>query len=134
MTILCQVKCWNAISKLKKGEILQNFPGILTNTRIPNSIQEKPNLLANTSPCSDSSQYAVFSQSLVQISPHILMKVFEKTTFSFFIWAAWVLFNFYLKQKQSFSVWSFTENASFISFYEGIWSITLSIKKTKKRS
>ena len=88
-------------------------------------------MLANTSPCSDSSQYAVFSQSLVQISPHILMKVFEKTTFSFFIWAAWVLFNFYLKQNQSFSVWSFTENASFISFYEGIWSITLSIKKQK---
>ena len=34
------------------------------------------------------------------------------------------LFNIYLKQKQSFSVWNFTENTSFISFYEGIWTIT----------
>ena len=31
-------------------------------------------------------------------------------------------FNFRLKQKKSFSVWIFIENASFISFQERIWS------------
>ena len=40
----------------------------------------------------------------------------------FLIWAARVLFIFYLKQKQVFSVWSFTENLSFISFHGGIYS------------
>ena len=56
------------------------------------------------------------------IGPDILMKVFEDNII-FLVWAAWVLFNFYLKQKQRFPVWKFTENASIISFYEGIWSI-----------
>ena len=111
------------IPKLKRGEKLQNVPGAVTSTRIPNCIWDKPNLLANTSFCSDSSQYAILSQSLVQIDLIFWWKCL-KTTFLFFIWTASVLFNFYLKQQQRFSVWSITENASFISFHEGIWSIT----------
>ena len=39
----------------------------------------------------------------------------------FLIWAAWVSSNYYLKEKQRFSVWSFTENTSFIPFLGGIW-------------
>ena len=35
----------------------------------------------------------------------------------FLISADYVLFNFYLKQKQQLPVWSFAENASFISFH-----------------
>ena len=39
------------------------------------------------------------------------------------IWAAFVFsFNCYLNQKQRFSVWSFTENTSFISFHGEICS------------
>ena len=57
------------------------------------------------------------------IDPVILMKEFEDYII-FFIWEACFLFNFYLKQKQRFLVCSFTENAFFISFHEGIWSIT----------
>ena len=56
------------------------------------------------------------------IGHDILMKVFEDFII-FLIWAAWVVFNVYLKQKQRFSVWWLTENAS-ISFHNGIWSIT----------
>ena len=40
----------------------------------------------------------------------------------FLIWAAWVLLNFYPKEKLRFTVWSFTEKASFFSFHGGIWS------------
>ena len=43
------------------------------------------------------------------------------------------LFNFYLKQKQKFSVWSFTENASFVSFHGKIWLINSKINKLKLR-
>ena len=43
------------------------------------------------------------------IGPDILTKVFEYYII-LLIWAAWVLFNFYLKQKQRFSVSNFTEN------------------------
>ena len=39
------------------------------------------------------------------------------------IFLTWAARFFYLKQKQKFSVWSFTENASFISFDMGSWSI-----------
>ena len=35
----------------------------------------------------------------------------------FLVWAACVLFSFYFKLKQSYSVWSFNENANFISFH-----------------
>ena len=52
------------------------------------------------------------------IGPDILMKVV-----TFLVWAGFVLFNFILS-KNKFSVWSFTESASFISFHEGIWSVT----------
>ena len=99
----------------------------LYSPRTPNYIWDKPNLLTNASFCSDSSKYAIFSQSLMiadffftsAIGPDILIKVV-----TFLVWAACVLFNFYIKQKQKFSVWSFTENATFISFHEGIWSVT----------
>ena len=47
----------------------------------------------------------------------------------FLIWTAWVLFNFYLKQKQSFPVWNFTRNVSIIFFHGGIWSRYSKINK-----
>ena len=50
----------------------------------------------------------------------------------FLTWVAWALFNFYLKQKQRFSVWSFTENDSFISFHRGIRSRYSEISKFKR--
>ena len=56
-----------ALSKFKRGEKLQNFPDVVTNTRIPNCISDNPKLLANTSIRSDSSQYATLFWSLVQI-------------------------------------------------------------------
>ena len=64
------------------------------------------------------------------IGPDILMKVFEGYII-LLISAGWLLFNFYLKQKQRFSVWSFTEITSFISFHEGILSITKNTKKCR---
>ena len=60
----------------------------------PDCIWNKPNLFVNASLCSDTFQYA---------------KIFCEA-----------LFNFYLERKQRFSLWSFTENASFISFHGGI--------------
>ena len=62
--------------------------------------------------------------------PDILINVLEDRII-FFIWAAWALFNFYLKHKQRFLVWSFTENVSFISFHGGIWSRYSEINKFK---
>ena len=58
-----------------------------------------------------SSQCAIiFSQSLIiadfftsGIGPDILMNVLEDRII-FLIWAAWVLLDYYLKQKQKFSV------------------------------
>ena len=47
------------------------------------------------------------------------MKVLEDCIL-FLIWTAWVLFKFYFKQEQQFSVWIFTENASLIYFHVGI--------------
>ena len=49
----------------------------------------------------------------------------------FFIWADWVLFDFYLKQKQRFSVWSFTENTLFIPYHGGIWGRYSELNKFK---
>ena len=46
---------------------------------------------------------------LIGIGPDILKKVFEYYIV-LLIWANWVLFNFYIKQKRRFSVWNFTEN------------------------
>ena len=66
-------------------------------TQTSNCRWEKQNFLANITLCSDSSQYAIFSQSLINagfftfgIGPDILMKVFEDYII-FLIWAAWVL-------------------------------------------
>ena len=52
-------------------------------------------------------------QIFLVIGPDILMNMLEAV----FVWAAWVLFDFYLKQKQRFLVWDFTENANFTSFH-----------------
>ena len=65
-----------------------------------------------------------------EIGPDILMKVFEGYII-LLISAGWLLFNFYVQQKQRFSVWTFTEITSFISFHEGILSITKNTKKCR---
>ena len=62
----------------------------------------------------------IFFTSL--IGPDILINVFEDYII-FLVWAVWVLSNFYLKQKQRLPAWKFTQNASFISFHEGMWSV-----------
>ena len=84
---------------------MQNLPGVANPPGLRKCIWDKQNLFANDSLCLDSSQYAIFSQSLInadiftpRTDPDILMKVFGDYTI-FLIWAAWVLFNFYLKQK-----------------------------------
>ena len=64
-------------------------------------------------------QYRFFFTS--GISPHILMHILEDCIM-FLMRTAWVLFNFYLKQKERFSVWSFTENVFLISIHGNIWS------------
>ena len=61
------------------------------------------------------------------IGPDILVKVFEGYII-LLISADCILLNFYYKQKQRFSVWSFAEITSFISFHEGILSITKNTK------
>ena len=63
------------------------------------------------------------------IGPDILIKVFEGYII-LLVSEDCLLFNFYLKQKQRLSVWSFAEITSFISFHDGILSI---IKNNKKR-
>ena len=65
------------------------------------------------------------------IGTGIFWNVLEDRT-EFLTWAAWALFNFYVKQKQRFSVWTFTGNASFISFHRGIWSRYSEINKFKR--
>ena len=55
------------------------------------------------------------------IGPDILINVL-KDCIIFVVWAARIFSNFYLKQKQRHSVWSFTENAVFISFHGRILS------------
>ena len=62
------------------------------------------------------------------IGPDILMRVFEGYII-LLISGGQLLFDFYLKQKQRFSVLSFTEITSFISFNEVILSITKNTKK-----
>ena len=94
----------NPVSKLKREEKLKNFPGVATSLKSPNCIWYKPNLFVNAWLCS---------------VPDIQMELFLDYII-FLIWAAWILFNFYLKQKQR----CFTENVSLISFHEEIWSIT----------
>ena len=55
------------------------------------------------------------------ISPDILMNVLEDCII-FLIWVACTLFNFYRKQKQTYLVWKFNQNANFISIYRRIFS------------
>ena len=62
----------------------------------------------------------------------VLINVLEDSII-FLIWAAWILFDFYLKQKQGFSVWSFTENDFFIPFHGGIWGRYSELNKFKIR-
>ena len=49
----------------------------------------------------------------------------------FLIWADWVSFDCYLKLKQRFSVWSFTENAFFIPYHGGNWGRYSELNKIK---
>ena len=105
------------------------FVEIVLSLRPLKCIWNKPNLPANTSSCSDFLQYAkIFTKSLIHsdltsgISTDILINVLEDCTV-FIILALWALFDFHLKQQQQFSVWIFTENASFVSFQGGIRSM-----------
>ena len=103
--------------------------GVTTPPRPPICVWNKPNLVANALLCSDFSQYVIFFPSLFNarfftsgIGSDNLLNVF-KDWIIFFIWVAWVLLNFYLKQKQIFSLecyWEYT----FISFHRGIWVFT----------
>ena len=90
-------------------------------SQIPQLYLEKNNFFANASICLDSFQYIkIFSESLISsdfstfgTGPDILINVLEDCVV-FLIWTGLALFNFHFKQKQRFSVWRFTENASFI--------------------
>ena len=62
--------------------------------------------------------------------PDIQMNVLEDCI-KFLVKGAWVLFDFYLKQKQSYSVWSLTENINFIPFHGRILSRYSQINKFK---
>ena len=103
----------------------------------PNCIWNKPNLFVNTSFCSDFSQYAiVFYQSLINavlLTPErgsdVQVNVLEDYII-FLIWTAWLLLDFYLKQKERHSV-TFTENVSFSPFHVGIWSSYSELNKFK---
>ena len=109
-----------------EGGKLQNFPGIVTPPDSPTVFGTNQNclptpcfaqILPNMQHFPNHSLMQIFFTS--GIGPDILMEVFEDYII-FLICAFWVLFNFYLKQKQWFSVWSFTENTSFISLHEGM--------------
>ena len=110
---------------------MHNFPGIVTASRCPPTAFGKTQtysptphfgqILPNMQYFPNHWSIHIFFSS--GIGANILMKVFEDFIV-FLIWAAWVVFNVYLKQKQRFSVWWFTENAASISFNEGIRSIT----------
>ena len=88
---------------------MQNFPGIVTNTRIPNCIWGKPNLLVITS------QFASPHLSFLRFFP--MCNIFpmigpdrswysdesvRRLHFYSLFWAAWILFYFYLKKKTKF--------------------------------
>ena len=67
------------------------------------------------------------------ISPDILVNVLEDCIM-FLAWVARVLLNFYLKQKQMYSGWSFNENANFSSFHGRILSGYSEINKFVKQA
>ena len=128
---------------LKEGKKLQNFPGVATNRRSPNYIWNKPNLFATTSLGSVSSQYAIFSKSLVNPD---LFYFCDRPWYSdesvwrlvVFIWAAWVLFIFYLKQKQRFWFSNFTDSMIFgihcNTFFQKTSSFPFSEKTTCEKT
>ena len=99
-------------------------------------IWNKLNFFGNISLCLISSQYAIFSRLLIKtnffsgIGLDLRMNVLEDCII-FLIWAAWALFNFYLIENKRFSVWSFTEDTSIISFQGGILSRYSEINKFK---
>ena len=122
---LVSLSAGNTISKFKRREKLQNFTGFRGFPQICNIFPILPNMQHFPNHWS----MQIFLTSGIGLD--ILMKVFEgyiilllKATLY-----SCLLFNIYLKQKQGFSVWSFAEITSFISFHEGILSI---IKNTKK--
>ena len=78
---------------LTRGEKLQDSPGVVINIRSHNSS-------ANTSLYSDSSQYAKFSQTFIQVGPDILIKMLEDYIFIFYFDR--VLFTFILSRKKVF--------------------------------
>ena len=121
---LVSLSAGNTISKFKRREKLQNFTGFRGFPQICNIFPILPNM--QHFPNHWSMQIFLTSG----IGPDILMKVFEGYNI-LLISAGCLLFNFYLKQKQRFSVWSFAEITSFISFHEGILSITKNTKKCR---
>ena len=119
-----------------EGKNCKSFVGF-SSPQAPNCIWNKPNLFVNTSFCSDFSQYAiVFYQSLINAvlltperGPDVQVNVLEDYII-FLIWTAWLLLDFYLKQKERHSV-TFTENVSFSPFHVGIWSSYSELNKFK---
>ena len=88
---------------------------------------DPPNVFVTSQTCSPTSHFAqilpvcnifpIIVQILFTsgIGPHVLLRVFEDFTI-FLIWAACVLFNFHLKQKQIFSKRKAVRKLSGISF------------------
>ena len=119
-----------------EGKNCKSFVGF-SSPQAPNCIWNKPNLFVNTSFCSDFSQYAiVFYQSLINAvlltterGSDVLVNVLEDYII-FLIWTAWLLLDFYLKQKERHSV-TFTENVSFSPFHVGIWPSYSELNKFK---
>ena len=124
------VRIWrNAIFKLKwEGKIQFLVPWV---PQIPSYISRKPLLFAKASFCSDLSQYAMISQTLInadifpfRTGPDILIKVFGDNII-FLIRTAWVCLIFILsKKKKKNSVWRFTENTCYIFFHEETGTVT----------
>ena len=98
------LRAGSAVSKLKRGGKMQTFLGVVANTRIPYCIWDKPNLLVTTSLCSDSSQY--FPNHWYSDE-----SVWRLHFYSLYGQPRFCLIFILSKEKQSFLVWSFTENA-----------------------
>ena len=108
--------------------------------RPPNCIWNKPDLFDNASLyseffpiCQKSFESSISSDFFSSgIGTDIFLINVHEDHIEFLTWAAWAMLNFYFKQKQRYSVWDFTDNASFISFHSGIWSRYSEIKKFKR--
>ena len=121
-------------SENNEGKNYKILLGVVPPSRSPNCIWKKSHLiiqhLAYTfTYIAYTSRYAInISWNIGQcrffvasgIDHGILIDLFEDCAV-YLIWTAWVLFDFYLKQKQMFSVWSYSNNVSFISFHGAIW-------------